>query len=159
MLQKFSDSLERELNESLISTALELIVPISIAAAGIYMAFASKPDEYGAPTFTIEAPRLEALIRKYHIRKLNPNRVKKIVVRYGINIAEFKKELRSSTFTKAMNRLINATMKLSKDESNKTKDAVINAKKELGDAINNLEPKQRGAFRELMADLKAEEQW
>lgn len=157
MLQKFSDSLERELNESLITTALELIVPVSILAAGIYMAFKGKADEEGG--FTIELPRLEALIRKYHIRKLNPKRIKKIIDKYGINIAEFKKELKSPTFTKAMNKLINATMKLSKDESNKTKDAVINAKKELGDAINNLEPKQRGAFRELMADLKAEEQW
>jgi hypothetical protein len=160
MLQEFSDALDKSLNENLITTVIESAVALTALAGGIYGAFKAKPDEEGEMVISIDAPRLEALLRKYHMRKLNPARIKKIVDKHGINIAEFKKELRSPIFTKAMNRLINATIKLSKEKSNKNKDAVINAKKVVEDAISNLEPKQRATFRDLMAELRAkEEQW
>jgi hypothetical protein len=159
MLKEFSNFLDKSLNESLVTIVIESAVALTALAAGIYGAFKAKPDEEGEMVISIDAPRLEALLKKYHMRKLNPARVKKIVDKHGINIVEFKKELRSSAFTKSMNRLINTTIKLSKQASNKNKDAVINAKKAVEDAINNLEPKQRATFRDLMAELKAEVQW
>lgn len=148
MLQNFRDALDDQLNESFLADIIKWSLYFVAAIWLICKVYG------GGDLFTIDAPGLEKMLRKYHMRDLNSKRVKKIVEKHGVNIADFKKEVRNPSFTRAMNKLLTAAQKLSKKDTPQNKDAVIDAKKEVEEAINGFEPKQRALFRELVAEFE-----
>jgi hypothetical protein len=148
MLKNFRDALDDQLNESFLVDIIKWALYFAGAIWLICKVYG------GGDLFSIDAPGLESLLKKYHMRNLNSKRVKKIVEKHGVNIADFKKEIRNPSFTRAMNKLLMAAQKLSKKDTPQNKDAVINAKKEVEEAINSFEPKQRALFRELVAEFE-----